>query len=62
MCLAVILTVQVSNTTVCKELALAIRTFNISPTELKTIVLEGFKRSVSSPATHSAFRSHTSPA
>jgi adenosine deaminase len=35
----------VSNTTVCKELELAVVNFDITPTELKTIVLEGFKRS-----------------
>jgi hypothetical protein len=29
---------------VCKELRLAIDTFGITPNELKTIVLEGFKR------------------
>ena len=35
----------VSNTTVVKELLLAIEHFALTPTELKTIILEGFKRS-----------------
>jgi hypothetical protein len=35
----------VSNTTVVKELMLAINHFQLTPTELKTILLEGFKRS-----------------
>ncbi|GAB5034489.1 adenosine deaminase [Nannochloropsis oceanica] len=35
----------ISNTTVVKELLLAIQHFALTPTELKTIILEGFKRS-----------------
>jgi hypothetical protein len=49
----------VSNTTVVKELLLAIDHHALTPTELKTIILEGFKRSFS-PGTYLQKRSYVS--